>query len=88
MSTVGGVFGTVANKSALAEAERQLAKATNAAPPETVTVEKIVQVPCPTSIERTSAQPNTNECRGGLVLKKTPAGWESVLYGGRPLRCE
>lgn len=74
-----------ANKAALAETERQLENARNAKRPETVTVTEIQREPCPfTTLPATD--PNT-QCRGGVLLKRTATGWESVTNNGKAVRC-
>lgn len=88
MTTIAGAFGTVANRNALRETERQLADATNYKPPGIVTVDRVVHAPCPNSAASSLSGSTNNQCRGGVVLKKTLNGWESVLHNGRPLRCQ
>lgn len=68
-----------ANKAALAESERQLANAKNRQP-STVEVYRTEQVPCP-------AFDDTTKCRGGVLLRKTLNGWESVTRDGNAVTC-
>ena len=85
MGAVGGAVGTVANKQALAESQRQLTELKNSRAPQDTVHKIIVQEPCPYE-----TLPVTNEntvCRGGVLLRKTAEGWESVTNGNKAVGC-
>lgn len=74
-----------ANKAALAETQRQLVNAKNAKKPETVHVTEIHREPCPRAT--LPLVDEATECRGGVLLRRTSAGWESVTNNGRAVGC-
>jgi hypothetical protein len=79
MLSVGLGLALGANKAALAETERQLTNAKNNKP-RTVEVYRTEQLPCP-------AFDDVTQCRGGVLLRKTLSGWESVTRDGNAVAC-
>lgn len=87
ITTVGLALGVVANKNALAEAHRMLAEARSAKAPatETETITVIQREPCP--FQTLPATDANTECRGGVLLRRTANGWESITVNGRAAGC-
>lgn len=85
ITSVGLALGVVANKAALAEANRMLTEARQAKMPATETLTVIQREPCPG--EAMPASDGDTECRGGVLLRKTSEGWESVTVNGQAITC-
>ena len=90
MLAIAGAFGTYANKKAAEQALVNL-KVARAENKEILTITKVEQMPCPpeSNTERHIAIPDNAQCLGGVMLKRNAQGdWESVLSGGRAVRCK
>ena len=85
IACVGLSLGVVANKSALAESKRLLQEARNEKQPKSETLTVIQREPCPYHV-LPFEDPST-ECRGGVLLRRTADGWESVMTNGRATAC-
>ena len=87
IATVGLGLGVIANKNALAEANRMLQESRNAKSPapETETITIVQREPCPFQVM--PATDENTECRGGVLLRKTQDGWESITVNGRAATC-
>jgi hypothetical protein len=88
IATVGLGLGVIANKNALAEANRMLQEARDAKTPatETETITVIQREPCPFQV--LPATDTNTQCRGGVLLRKKPNGWESITVNGRAATCQ
>lgn len=95
MLAVGAGFAALTNKNALDNAESEIA-ALRSEKTRTVTVTRIQQGPC-VEVDaqgyRTDGMgmkpwPKDAACKGGVLLRKTPNGWESITsINGRAITC-
>jgi hypothetical protein len=86
---VAALFAAIANGRAAAQAYEDL-KVARAEKKETVTVHEFHQAECiPTRPDPAASKPwpPGASCKGGVLLKKTPTGWESIVSNGRPIAC-
>lgn len=92
---IGAGFAAVVNKNELANAQAEIT-ALRSEKTRTVTVTRIQQGPC-VDVDaqgyRTDGMgmkpwPKNAECKGGVLLRKTPSGWESITStSGRAITC-
>jgi len=88
LTTIGSLFGVIANKSVV----RQLTEELKAAQHSPRDAEQECAEPSPASqtvhvVKTMPVWPDGADCRGGRMLLKTDNGWQSLTYRGEAMSC-